>query len=207
MADLRVQLLAVEKSFGARQLFTGIHTAVSSGECLSIVGANGSGKSTLLKIIAGFIRPSSGRVEITADGSLLDAEQRITMMGLVSPEMTFYHPLSAYENIRFFLTAQARELSPAIIREHLDNVGLKSQAAKPVAFFSTGMKQRLKFALLLALDPPLLLLDEPASNLDTNGKQMVAAFISAALAAKKTIIIASNESWETEYGTQTIILS
>ena len=207
MVDLRVQLLALGKFFGSRQLFAGINTAVSSGECLSIVGPNGSGKSTLLKIIAGLIRPSSGCVEITANGNMLDAQQRITVVGLVSPEIIFYHPLSAYENIRFFLNAQARELPPAIIREHLDHVGLKSQAAKPVAFFSTGMKQRLKFALLLALDPPLLLLDEPASNLDTNGKQKVAAFISAALAAKKTIIIASNESWETEYGTQTIILS
>lgn len=149
MADLRVQLLAVGKSFGARQLFAGINTAVSSGECLSIVGANGSGKSTLLKLIAGLVRPSSGRVEITADGSLLDAEQRITMMGLVSPEMTFYHPLSAYENIRFFLTAQARELSPAAIREHLDNVGLKSQATKPVGFFFNRYETEVKIRVVV----------------------------------------------------------
>lgn len=207
MPDCHVQLVTLGKSFGPRRLFADINSAVSPGECLLILGPNGSGKSTLLKIIAGLIRPSAGRVAITAGGQLLHPEQRITVTGLVSPEMIFYHPLSAYENIRFFLTAQARDLPAAVIREHLDSVGLQAHATKPVGFFSTGMKQRLKFALMLALDPPLLLLDEPASNLDADGKQLTAMFISASLAAKKTVIIASNESWETEYGTQTIILS
>ena len=207
MSSVSVELINASKRFRSRQLFAGLNAVVRHGECLAVLGRNGSGKSTLLKMIAGLTRPSDGKVEVWESGKQLDEEQRTAVIGMVSPEIVFYQPLTALENICFFLQACNREYSTASVLEYLNIVGLGNQENKLVHVFSTGMRQRLKFALLMALDPPLLLLDEPSSNLDTDGKQMVSQFIRQALLAQKTVIIASNEPWETDHGNCKISLS
>lgn len=207
MADVSVRLVALGKRFGNRVLFSDINATVEPGECLTVLGANGSGKSTLLKMVAGVVRPSAGKVIITKQGKVLEAEQVINVMGMVSPELIFYHPLTAIENLSFFLAAQGYRLPKDVIDCYLREVGLTKHDGVPVGVYSTGMKQRLKFALLKALDPRLILLDEPSSNLDREGKEMVNSFIQGALKAGRTILLASNEPWETKYGTHSITLS
>lgn len=207
MREVSVQLVALGKRFGARQLFSDINASVFPGECLTVLGANGSGKSTLLKMVAGLVRPSAGKVDISSQGKAVDTEQMISVTGLVSPELIFYHPLTACENISFFLAAQGRHLPKDSIDQYLAEVGLNRHHNTPIGVYSTGMKQRLKFALLKALGHRLVLLDEPSSNLDREGKEIVASFIHEALKAKKTLLLASNEPWETGYGTHSINLS
>ena len=158
-------------------------------------------------MVAGLVRPSAGKVDIASKGKVLDADQVVTVTGLVSPELIFYHLLTACENISFFLAAQGRHLPKDLIDCYLAEVGLHRHSSALVGVYSTGMKQRLKFALLKALDHNLVLLDEPSSNLDREGKEIVASFIHEALKAKKTLLLASNEPWETSYGTHSITLS
>lgn len=207
MATVKVELVALGKRFGGRWLFSDINAGAGPGECLTIAGANGSGKSTLLKMVAGVIRPSAGKVIVERGGSILDSEKIISVMGMVSPEVVFYHPLTASENMAFFLAAQGYRPPADVIDRSLWEVGLARHDGVPVGVYSTGMKQRLKFAVLKALDPKLILLDEPSSNLDREGKEMAASFITEELKAGKTIFLASNEPWETNYGTQCITLS
>ena len=207
MTNIHIELLSLGKSYGSRALFAGLNAAAGPGECLAVRGPNGSGKSTLLKIIAGLVRPSAGQARVVRQGKALDNQQRRGVIGLISPDMLFYQPLTALENMTFFLTIMGRGLSREAILHHLERAGLGLHADRPVGIFSTGMRQRLKFALLMALDVPLLLLDEPGSNLDDGGRSMAGRFLREALADGKTVVLASNEQWETDYGTSTILLA
>ena len=89
--DVSVKLVNVSKKMGNRILFEGLSILVDSGQCLAITGPNGSGKSTLLKMIAGLVRGSTGTIQVLGDQRPLDIEERMACLGLVSPEIIFYH--------------------------------------------------------------------------------------------------------------------
>jgi len=207
MTRMMVELVNIGKCYGGRYLFRELNALVQPGECLAIIGRNGSGKSTLLKIIAGLVRPSSGTIRVVANGRELQTDQQAAVIGMVSPEVIFYHPLTAMENLQFLLNGRNLEATEQAALHWLKQVGLEKQGNKPVSSYSTGMRQRLKIAVALALESPLILLDEPSSNLDTEGKDIVGQFIANALAAQKTVVIASNERWETEYASHKITLA
>src|SRR6266540_4099089 len=93
-----VELDGIAKNYGRRQLFYNITCQVKPGECLAVTGQNGSGKSTLLKIIAGLTRPSAGTVHLYTAGRELPTDERISCIGMVSPEIILYNSLTGYEN-------------------------------------------------------------------------------------------------------------
>lgn len=206
-AGVTVELIDVGMSYGQRRLFASLNAVVSPGECLAVTGKNGVGKSTLLKIIAGLVRPTEGEANVRLSGEKLDAQDRPAVLGLVSPEIVFYNALSGLENLLFFCHLRKLSLSSAALRAYLTAAGLGAHFEKSVATYSTGMRQRLKFAMLLALNPTLLLLDEPASNLDDNGKKLADSLIRTALFEEKTVVIATNEAWEAEYACRTLEIS
>ncbi|SDF54573.1 ABC transporter ATP-binding protein [Sporolituus thermophilus] len=203
---VNVELINVGKRFKDKELFTGITQAVRPGQCLAITGKNGSGKSTLLKIIAGIMRPTTGAVQITAGGQVLGKGERLQHIGMVSPEIILYNNLTGCENIKFLAGARGAACGEAQARRLCGMVGLASHGDKLVGTYSTGMKQRLKFALLLAVNPGLWLLDEPSSNLDSDGKALVDELIHTALAQEKTLIVATNEAMEVRHAEAAISL-
>lgn len=197
--SVSVNLVDVSKKIGTRILFEGLNAKVNAGECLAIIGPNGSGKSTLLKMIAGLISSTTGTIEVLGGGRKMDMEERLSYIGLISPEVIFYIDMTGIENILFFTRLRGLKPSADKIRECLQTVGLASYEDNLVYTYSTGMRQRLKFALLLIMKPQLWLLDEPSSNLDAEGKKLLAQIIVKGLAEQATIVIATNESWEAEY--------
>ena len=206
--SIQVELTDVAKCYGMRRLFEHININVKSGEHLAVTGPNGSGKSTLLKIIAGLVRPSAGTVQLLTNGNQkIGQSDRARFIGLISPEIVFYSSLTAYENIRLLTRAAGMNVSPEDIKACLQTLGLLDRFHDLVANYSTGMHQRLKFALLLALQPPLWLLDEPSSNLDAAGKQLIADLIQQALASQTAIIMATNEAEEANYAQKKISLA
>lgn len=202
-----VELVKITKQYGRRQLFREITQRINPGECLAVTGRNGSGKSTLLKIIAGMIRPTAGVVKIYSDGQQIDGSERSSCFGMVSPEIVFYHAMTGYENVQFIARACGADLSVEYVLDCFSTVGLSGRAHDLVGAYSTGMRQRLKFAVLAALKPPVWLLDEPSSNLDAAGKKLVAGLVKAALTQHFTVIIATNEAEEAEYAGQKIALA
>lgn len=202
-----VNLVNVSKKMGDRVLFENLTILVQPGQCVSITGANGSGKSTLLKMIAGLQRGTTGAIEVFGGQRLLDAEERLASLGLVSPEIMFYGEMTGWENISFFTKARGIKRSMEEIKDYCQFVGLRAQQKQLVNTYSTGMRQRLKFALLLALKPMLWLLDEPSSNLDADGKALVGKMIENALSDGVTVFIATNESWEAAYANYNIQLA
>jgi heme exporter protein A len=183
----------LEKSFSGTRLFADLSFSTSRG-LVAVAGKNGSGKTTLLKILAGLARPTSGsvRLETEGAGALAGAARRLAV-GWAGPDLALYGELTAVENLRFFRTAAGREADPADIARRLTGVGLAEEATRrPVAEYSTGMKQRLRVAFALLFDPPVLVLDEPMAGLDLEGRETVHRAIAAAR-ERGPVIVASND--------------
>jgi heme exporter protein A len=167
------------------------------GHSVAIVGANGSGKSTLLKILAGLLTPWKGEVSLRIEGNEVPAEARPFHVGMVAPYLQVYDGFSPRENLEFLFKARglrgnARQRADALV----SLVGLAERADDHVATFSSGMKQRVRLAAALIADPPVLLLDEPTTNLDEKGRSVVEAISTAHLDRGGLLLVATNEASE-----------
>lgn len=193
MLKLDVQNLA--KRFGARKVFENINFSLTPGESIAIVGPNGSGKSTLLRLIIGLNIPTRGKVVFSDDGKPLEFDAYRRRLALVSPYLSLYGSLTGKENLRFFAKVNGDNISEQEIESLLAQVGLQGRGDDFVSAYSSGMLQRLKYAVALAKNPEILMLDEPSSNLDESGKKAVSDIIESR--RKSTIlIIATNEKEE-----------
>lgn len=172
-------------AYGRRLLFSKIDAEVAPGRCLVVSGANGAGKSTLLKIIAGLIRPEAGNVEFAG------------ARGYAAPDVQLYGELTGDENLAFF--SRLRGLSNVANAELLKQVGLPAARGRDfVSAYSSGMRQRLKLAVSLLGDPPLLLWDEPTATLDSAGRSLADTLLSQSLAAGRIAVVATNDPAEAE---------
>ena len=178
---------AVSLSFGGRKLFDDVTLNLRGGQIIGVTGVNGSGKSTFLKVAGKILPPDSGKVTLPAGSSI----------AAVSPELKIYDALTAEENLIFFAKLRGKTLTAEKISELGERVGLdvKTFAAVRTENFSTGMRQRLKFAVLLSVDADIWLLDEPTANLDDEGREKFFAEIQTA-APEKIILLATNDKFE-----------
>ncbi len=185
-------------SFGSHVLFDSLNTTLSSGQITMVTGHNGSGKSTFLQLAAKFITPDTGKVVAMDDGTLIQKEAFRSRLAMVTPELKLYAKLTAEENLRFLLGL--RELNPSIYEIHQlwERVGLKWEEICNtfVSKLSTGMRQRVKLAMLLAADADVWILDEPCANLDASGLQLVIKEARQAASDGKLILWATNDPRE-----------
>jgi heme exporter protein A len=186
-------------------VFEGVTASVGHGEVLVVTGPNGSGKSTLLLVIAGLLRPTRGRVVATLDEKPLPPEDRREWLGMVAPDLTLYPELTALENLRFFERVRGREPREDELIALLERVGLTGRGHDLVGTFSSGMRQRLKYAFALAHQPKVLLLDEPTANLDVAGVSMVEELI-AEQRRRGVLVLATNEPEEVRHGDHSLAL-
>lgn len=164
------------KAFAGPALFTRLSFSADAG-LVAVTGSNGSGKTTLLKILASLARPSAGSVSVKRGEQELSGDERRMAVGWSGPDLAFYEDFSAAENLAFFSRAGGRPAAREDLARRLEAVGLSGAANRTVGAFSTGMRQRLRIAFALLFDPPLLLLDEPMSNLDSEGRAIVEAVV------------------------------
>jgi phospholipid/cholesterol/gamma-HCH transport system ATP-binding protein len=170
-------VVAVEnlhKSFGIHKVLNGITLAVSRGETLAVLGRSGTGKSVLLRLIIGLEKPDSGSVCIHGQniGDLpLDRLGEIRKkMGFLFQHAALYDSLTVGENIAFPLEHHRREMPRAerndLVKQLLAEVGMEGNLDKMPSDISGGMQKRVGLARALALEPEILLLDEPTAGLD-----------------------------------------
>jgi heme exporter protein A len=188
------------KRFGRRKVFSDISFELETGGSMAVVGPNGSGKTTLLMTLLGGYRPTRGSVRFFEDGAVLDAERVRAESSLVAPYLNLYENLSAEENLVFFATVSGLRVTGKRIDGLLDRVGLKRRGLDLVAAYSSGMKQRLKYAVALLREPSFLFLDEPTSNLDENGKEIVSDIIGE-YRGNRIVVIATSEEEERNLAT------
>jgi len=187
---LRLTATGLKKVFNRRTIFQNVSFSLEGKQTLLVTGRNGSGKSTLVKILCGLLSPTAGEVAIS--GSSLDGAERLAQIGMVAPYLQMYDEFSAEENIRFGLTMRGLRPDEAAIEGLLARVGLLSRKKDPVRAYSSGMKQRVKYAFALIHRPPILVLDEPMANLDTEGMRTVRGIMEEHRSAG-LLIVATND--------------
>jgi len=196
MSALRLTAIGVTKEFNRRTIFHDVSFSLSQGESLAITGRNGSGKSTFVKVIAGLLSATRGKVEYSAEGKPLGIENLRYHIGLVSPYLQLYDEFSGSENLELLSKIRSDAgVDARRIQEVLESVGLWERKSDHVRTYSSGMKQRLKYAFAVLHRPSLLILDEPTSNLDYDGIAMVKKVVEA---QKNTgvLIVATNDAVE-----------
>ncbi len=182
-------------SFYGKKIFKDVNLDLTAGNSLAITGKNGSGKSTLLKLIANLIRPSSGKVMIAKDGNSINKEDHFRYIGMSAPYINLYDELSGLENLEFFSSLKNSPINE--IGVLLKNAGIYDSKDKILKNYSSGMKQRLKLCFSLLGSPDILLLDEPATNLDSEGTAFVKNMADEQK-EKGILIIATNDPAEVE---------
>jgi len=168
-----VILAGLHKSFGAQKVLDGIDLMVGSGKTLTVLGRSGTGKSVLLKLIIGLQTPDSGSIrvheqEITSAGTEAVNEIRKTM-GFLFQHAALYDSLTVEENVAFPLRRHTKMTTAERgdrIKELLAGVGMERELKKMPSDLSGGMQKRVGLARALALEPGILLLDEPTAGLD-----------------------------------------
>jgi phospholipid/cholesterol/gamma-HCH transport system ATP-binding protein len=177
LQDSGVPVVAVEnlrKTFGSHTVLNGVSLDVRRGETLAVLGRSGTGKSVLLRLIIGLETPDSGSVRIDGQdiaGLTLDRLGEIRKkMGFLFQHAALYDSLTVGENVAFPLEHHRKEMSKSNrtfrVRELLSEVGLDSGFDRMPSDISGGMQKRVGLARALALEPEILLLDEPTAGLD-----------------------------------------
>ncbi|CAA9542733.1 MAG: hypothetical protein AVDCRST_MAG79-2005 [uncultured Thermoleophilia bacterium] len=166
-----VDLQNCGKRFGERVALRRVTLTVAAGETLALLGPNGAGKSTLLRVVAGLVRPTVGHALL--DGvPTADAPPAVRRrIGYVAHRALAYRGLTAAENLRLF--ARLHGVGGERVAPALERVGLADRADERLEAFSRGMVQRLSIARALLHGPDLLLLDEPATGLDREGRALL----------------------------------
>ena len=202
---ISLQAKELGKWFGRRKVFDRVNFSVEETGSLVVTGKNGSGKTTLLKILCGLIRPTRGQLLINSGQKSLTPEESKNLLWLVMPDLELYGELTALENLLFLSRIRGMSSSRGELEKKLGQVGLGGREYDPVFSFSSGMKQRLKYALALLFEPGVLLLDEPTANLDEEGISLVDRMVSRQK-ERGILILATNEKADTKYGDQVIRL-
>jgi heme exporter protein A len=177
----------IDKRYGGLFALRRVSLEIASGECVVLAGRNGSGKTTLLRIAARLVRPSSGNVSFV--GGTGDEAVSTLRAGFVAHATMVYDELTAEENLVLFARllgiAQPGVRADALLRE----VGLIERRSSLVRTFSRGMRQRIAIARALLNEPPVLLLDEPATGLDPQGVSWFAESLRRMRDARRTILM------------------
>lgn len=187
---MRVALHQIAKHYGREVVFTGVDLDLAAGSRTAILGRNGSGKSTLLQLIAGAIIPTEGSITHHIGGKPVPQEDVYRHIAIAAPYLGLYEDLSLKEVIGFH--ARFKPLPAGIAPEDVARIAyLENALHKPVLHFSSGMKQRLKLALAIISTAPLLLLDEPVSNLDAEATTWYQELLQQHIGSR-TLVVASN---------------
>ena len=167
-----VRISGLHKSFGPREVLTGVDLEVAQGEVVCIIGASGSGKSTLLRCVNLLEQPTSGTVEVLGvevTDPDVDIDRVRAHVGMVFQQFNLFPHRSVLDNCTLAqrqVLKRSKADAEAIARKNLAHVGLADRADSMPAQLSGGQQQRVAIARALSMDPALLLFDEPTSALD-----------------------------------------
>ena len=168
-----LSLIGLGKSFGSVQAVSEVSLSLRPGEFVSLLGPSGCGKTTTLRMIAGFMKPTTGRIEVngktvSSPNSVVAPERR--GMSMIFQSYAIWPNMTVGQNVAFGL--KLRKISAAEVTERvnriLDTVQLRHLKDRYPAELSGGQQQRVALARAIVIEPEVLLLDEPLSNLDAN---------------------------------------
>ena len=184
---IKLEVRNLSKKYNTKTIIQNINFELYEGDILNIYGRNASGKTTLCKILAGIIEPNTGEIKLTVD------EQEIynhypKYISLYSQFYNLYNELSLIENIQLIAKLKCFNYNVKEISEIINLMELKKFSSMKYEQLSSGFKNRFKIACSLAVDPSILILDEPYNNLDEQGIKLIKRIISNQLEKNKIII-------------------
>jgi len=196
MVILKMQIILnnIGRRFNRDWIFRDIDYTFTIGETYAILGPNGSGKSTLLQVLNGSLSPSAGSIKYSLNDQPVEAESVFKQLSLAAPYLELIEEFTLDEMIDFhfkfkpYLKGMDKEAVISLLN-------LDGSKNKLIKYFSSGMKQRLKLALAFCSDTPLLMLDEPTSNLDAQGVDWYLNLVQQ-FALNRLTIICSNQQHE-----------
>ncbi|RYY34566.1 MAG: ABC transporter ATP-binding protein [Sphingobacteriaceae bacterium] len=189
---MTITLENIGRRFNRDWIFRGVNHTFSSGESYAILGPNGSGKSTLLQVLNGSLAPSTGKLLYHYDDKPLEIEYVYKHLSLAAPYLELIEDFTLAEVIDFHF--QFKSYKMGIDKSALISLlNMEASKNKAVKYFSSGMKQRLKLALAFCSDTALLMLDEPTSNLDTQGVDWYLSLVEQFSTGRLTIICSNQE--------------
>jgi len=179
LTEAAVAVAGLRRDYGERTALDGVGFELAAGESLVVLGPNGAGKTTLLRILATLLRPGGGEVRVLGARLPGEAWKARGRIGFLGHEPLLYRDLSGRENLRLHarLHGLSGEAAEARIDALLAAVGMERRAGQRVAELSAGMRQRIAVCRSVLHEPELLLLDEPDSNLDAEGRELARALI------------------------------
>lgn len=183
----------VSKMIGYQTVLSDLTFSVSKGEFISIYGPNGAGKTSLLRLLATLSRPSQGEIMIGGFVLPQQAIQVRRLLAYLGHEAMLYGNLTAYENLTFFASIYEKQVSRSQLLDLLEKVGLSRRASDEVRTFSRGIKQRLKLLVTLMTNAELLLLDEPHSGLDEEGRTFLDDTLADLHQQGRTVLMVSHD--------------
>jgi ABC-type multidrug transport system ATPase subunit len=207
--QLKTEMYIILKNIGRRfnreWIFKGIDYVFETGKSYAILGPNGSGKSTLFQVLNGSLAPSLGDINYIIGDSAIEIEEVYKHISIAAPylelieEFTLAEVIDFHYQFKSYINNMSREGVIALL-------GMEENKNKPIKYFSSGMKQRLKLALAFCSDTPMLMLDEPTSNLDTQGVEWYLNLIHQ-FALNRITIICSNQAQEYSFCDEQLSIS
>ncbi len=192
--DKAVRVDRLEKQLGPNKVLRGISFGARSGEIFGLLGPNGAGKTTTLRVICTLLAPDAGSVEVLGFDTRTAPQEVRRRVGVVTAEIGVYPRLTARENIRYF--AELAGVLDGQVGKHVDAVidrlDMQSFAGQRAESLSSGQKQKVAIARAIVHDPPVLMFDEPTSNLDVLASREVREFMVESKARGKCVIFSTH---------------
>jgi ABC-type multidrug transport system ATPase subunit len=199
---MKISVTDAGKRFNREWIFRNLNLELGPEKHYAITGHNGSGKSTLLQCIAGALYTTEGKVIFYKNDQALEPEKVYKQLSICAPYMEVIEEMTPTEFLGYHAS-----FKPFIegwnTEKIIDAIGLSKANKKQIRYFSSGMKQRIKLAQAFFSDTPVLLLDEPCTNLDQQGIDLYTHLI-ATLCDKRLVLISSNDSTEYASCSETI---
>lgn len=198
-----VETRSLTKRYGDVTALDGCDLQVAAGEVFGLLGPNGSGKTTLIRLLMGFLRPTQGEAHIDGLDCYRQSVEVHERSSYLPGDARLFRQMRGREVLRFFSDVRRRgNFARALeLAERLD-----LDISRQVAFYSTGMRQKLALAACLSADTPLVILDEPTANLDPTVRTEVLKLVREAQAAGRTVIFSSHVLSEIELTCNRVII-
>lgn len=196
---VEIRLNDVSQMFEGREVLHQLTCSFQGGRVTAVAGANGSGKSTLLRLASRLMLPTSGMVDTFRDGAPVKGAEYRRLLALATPEMELYTRLTVRENLAFLLGTRGIASDDDTMAALLERVGLPREVLpRMTGQLSTGMRQRVRLAIVLGIDAEVWLFDEPGLALDERGRALLMNETRAAAKRGRLILWATNDREERE---------
>ena len=192
---MKISLEHISKRFQRHWIFKDVNYSFTRPGAYALLGPNGCGKSTLLRVISGMQSPSLGKVHFCDNNeAVLPLNEIFDSISFCAPGQELVEELTLREFFDFHFSFK-RPLPSLTVDKIIELTGLRNTSDKPIGDYSSGMKQRAKLAQAIFSDTPILLLDEPCTNLDQQGMEQYREWIEL-YGKNRLVIVASNDSRE-----------